>query len=124
MACARAFARARRDVVVLRFDGVRNIGESYKDPDCREPGREALRSSLTQAVDDIHAVLDHVYNNPLFSPSEVVLCCFSLQGVPGRRAAGGRVGRRRAWTCGRGGAGVWRRSCRCRSPCRRRGVRA
>lgn len=99
-----SFARARKDVVVLRFDGVRNIGESYKDPDCREPGREALRSSLTQAVDDIHAVIDHVYNNPLFSPSEVVLCCFSLQGVPGRRAAFQDAGRRVNYLIGVNGA--------------------
>lgn len=99
-----SFARARRDVVVLRFDGVRNIGESYKDPDCREPGREALRSSLSQAVDDLHAVIDHAYNNPLFSPSEVVLCCFSLQGVPGRRAAFQDQGRRIHYLIGVNGA--------------------
>ncbi len=99
-----SFARARRDVVVLRFDGVRNIGESYKDPDCREPGREALRSSLSQAVDDILAVVDYAHNNPLFVPTHVVLCCFSLQGVPGRRAAFLDQGRRINYLMGINGA--------------------
>ena len=99
-----SFARARHDVIVVRFDGIRNIGESYKDPDCREPGREALRSSLSQAVDDIQAVLDYVHNNPMFSPSEVVLCAFSLQGVPGRRAAFQDQGRRINYLIGVNGA--------------------
>ena len=98
------FAKARRDVVVLRFDGVRNIGESYKDPDCREPGREAMRSTLSQSVDDINTVIDYVYNNPHFTPAEVVLCCFSLQGVPGRRAAFMDQGKRIHYLLGVNGA--------------------
>lgn len=99
-----SFARARRDVVVLRFDGIRNIGESYKDPDCREPGREAMRSSLSQAVDDINTVVEYAHNNPLFSPSELVLCCFSLQGVPGRRATFLDQGKRINYLIGVNGA--------------------
>ncbi len=99
-----SFARARRDVVVLRFDGLRNIGESYKDPDCREPGREAMRSSLSQAVDDIGTVIEYCHNNPLFSPSELVLCCFSLQGVPGRRATFLDQGKRINYLIGVNGA--------------------
>lgn len=80
------FARKRQDVVVIRYDGVRNLGESYKDPDCREHGRETLRMSLSQAVDDVQATLDWVYDNPIFTPTQVVLISFSLQGVVGRRA--------------------------------------
>ena len=39
-----------------------------------------------------------------FSPSEVVLCCFSLQGVPGRRAAFQDQGRRVNYLIGVNGA--------------------
>ena len=99
-----SFARARRDVVVLRFDGIRNLGESYKDPDCREPGRQGMRSSLSQAVEDIQTVIDYAHNNPIFSPSELVLCCFSLQGVPGRRAAFIDQGKRINYLIGVNGA--------------------
>lgn len=80
------FARRRQDVVVVRFDGVRNLGESYKDPDCREHGREAWRYTMSQSVDDIQATLNWIYDNPVFSPTQVVLLSFSMQGTPGRRA--------------------------------------
>ncbi|MCY1004718.1 PilZ domain-containing protein [Nannocystis pusilla] len=98
------FARRRQDVVVLRFDGVRNLGESYKDPDCREHGREAMRMSLSQAVDDIQATLDYVYDNPIFSPTQVVLVSFSLQGVVGRRAVWQDKGKRIHYWLGINGA--------------------
>lgn len=98
------FAKARRDVVVLRFDCIRNIGESYKDPDCREQGREAMRMSLSQAVEDIQTTVDYVYNSPLFTPTEVVLCCFSLMGTAGRRAAFIDQGRRIHYLIGINGA--------------------
>ncbi|MCA9689602.1 MAG: methyltransferase domain-containing protein [Myxococcales bacterium] len=87
------FARRRRDVVVLRFDGIRNIGESYKDPECREPGNEALHMTLSQGVDDIAAALEWAHDNSIFTPTEIILVSFSLQGVMGRRAVyrdGGR----------------------------------
>ncbi len=81
-----SFARAGKDVVVLRYDGIRALGESYKDPDCRDRGRENLRMTLSQAVRDIDATLDYVYNNPRFKPTKVTLLSFSLQGVVARRA--------------------------------------
>jgi ubiquinone/menaquinone biosynthesis C-methylase UbiE/pimeloyl-ACP methyl ester carboxylesterase/c-di-GMP-binding flagellar brake protein YcgR len=98
------FARRRQDVVVLRYDGVRNLGESYKDPDCREHGREAMRMTLSQAVDDIQATLDYVYDNPIFAPTQVILISFSLQGVVGRRAVFADKGRRIHYWLGINGA--------------------
>jgi ubiquinone/menaquinone biosynthesis C-methylase UbiE len=80
------FAARRRDLVVLRYDGVRNLGESYKDPECREHGREALKMTLSQGVDDLQATLDYIDHNPIFSATEVILVSFSLQAVIGRRA--------------------------------------
>lgn len=92
------FAHRRRDVVVLRYDGIRNLGESYKDPDCREHGREALKMTLSQAVDDLEATLEYVANNPIFAATEVILVSFSLQAVVGRRVMTSDGGRRiRHW---------------------------
>lgn len=88
------FARRRRDVVVVRYDGIRNLGESYKDPDCREHGREAMRMTLSQGVDDLLATLDFIDQNPYFSATEVILISFSLQAVIGRRAIALDRGRR------------------------------
>ncbi|MEZ4448358.1 MAG: PilZ domain-containing protein [Nannocystaceae bacterium] len=92
------FAHRRRDVVVLRYDGIRNLGESYKDPECREHGREALRMTLSQAVEDLEATLDFVAQNPIFTATEVILVSFSLQAVVGRRVMMNDGGRRiRHW---------------------------
>ncbi len=88
------FARRRRDVVVVRYDGINNLGESYRDPECRKPGDEALHMTLSQSVDDIESTLDWVYDNPMFTPTEVILVSFSLQGVMGRRAVFRDRGRR------------------------------
>lgn len=88
------FARRRRDVVVVRYDGINNLGESYRDPECRKPGDEALHMTLSQSVDDIEATVDWVYDNPMFTPTEVILVSFSLQGVMGRRAVFRDRGRR------------------------------
>ncbi|MGB1274329.1 MAG: methyltransferase domain-containing protein, partial [Nannocystaceae bacterium] len=63
-------------------------------PACRKPGDEALHMTLSQSVDDIEATLDWVYDNALFTPTEVILVSFSLQGVMGRRAVFRDRGRR------------------------------
>jgi hypothetical protein len=82
-----SFAKARRDVVVLRFDGVRNIGESYKDPDCREPGpRGHAHQPLAGRRRHPHR-LDYVYNNPNFTPDRGRPVLLQPAGRPGRRAA-------------------------------------
>lgn len=92
------FAQRRRDVVVIRYDGIRNLGESYKDPECREHGREALKMTLSQAVEDLQATLDYIDLNPIFAATEVILVSFSLQAVIGRRALFVDKGRRiRHW---------------------------
>ena len=92
------FAQRRKDLVVLRYDGIRNLGESYKDPECREHGREALKMTLSQAVDDLQATLEYIDVNPIFTATEVILVSFSLQAVVGRRALFLDKGRRiRRW---------------------------
>ena len=80
------FKRHRQDVVVLRFDGIRCIGESYKDPSCRFDGKETINMTLSQGMEDILTTLDFVYDNPRFAATEVILVSFSLTACMARRA--------------------------------------
>ncbi|PYV93313.1 MAG: hypothetical protein DMG05_01840 [Acidobacteria bacterium] len=80
------FKRHQRDVVVLRFDGIRCIGESYKDPSCRFEGKEMINMTLSQGMEDILTALDFVYDNPRFVPTDVILVSFSLTACMARRA--------------------------------------
>lgn len=81
-----SFRRAGRRVSVLRFDGTRRRGESYNHPDCLLPGREYLHFTVSEAVRDIHAILDHVESDPSLRPERVVLVTSSVSSVEGRRA--------------------------------------
>jgi len=88
------FRRHGCPVVVLRFDGIRKRGESYNDPDCREPGREHLRFTFSSGVEDILATLDFLDQDPRFRPSARVLVTFSAAAVEGRRAVASDVRKR------------------------------
>ena len=81
-----SFERAGRAVTVLRFDGIRRRGESHNDPECLEPGKEYLRFTFSQAVEDIHAALDFVESSEFLRPTQVVLVTSSVAAVEGRRA--------------------------------------
>jgi ubiquinone/menaquinone biosynthesis C-methylase UbiE len=80
---AATFARAREPVVVLRFDGIRRLGESYIDPPFRAPGREYERFSFSQSVRDIEATLD--YLERAHGCRRSALVTFSASAVEGRR---------------------------------------
>ncbi len=71
-------------VAVLRYDGIRRKGESYKDPEASIPPYEMVHASLSQGADDIKAVLDWLQNNPVLTPSAVVLVSFSLSALEAR----------------------------------------
>ncbi len=79
------FQRRKKDIVVLRYDGIRMPGESYKDPETNQPGEEALNWTLSQALSDLEATLDYAYDNPRFYPTEVIVVSPSIQAVPVRR---------------------------------------
>ena len=94
------FRRNDTPVSVIRFDGIRKRGESYNDDGCREPGREHLRFSFSQGVDDIRATLDFLEQDPRFKPSRSVLVTFSAASVDGRRAVASDNGKRiGGWVC-------------------------
>ncbi len=80
------FTRHRRDVVVLRYDGIRCIGESHKDRSCRFEGKEMINMTLSQGMEDILTTLDYVSDNPRFEATEIVLVSFSLASCMARKA--------------------------------------
>ncbi|MCX6561399.1 MAG: PilZ domain-containing protein [Candidatus Aminicenantes bacterium] len=73
-----------KPVAVLRYDGVRRKGESYKDPDASEPPFEMIHASVSQGADDIKAVLDWLDLNPMLKASSIVLVTFSLSALEAR----------------------------------------
>ena len=79
------FERAGHPIAVLRYDGTNRRGESYIDPECREPGDEYLRYRFSQGVEDVSASLR--FARTAFRPKHVVLVSFSLGAVEARRAA-------------------------------------
>lgn len=93
-----SFQAAGESVVVVRFDGIRRRGESYRDPECSAPGDENLRFTFSQGVRDIRATLDFLERSPEFRPSTSVLVTFSVASIEGRRAlAADEKGRLGGW---------------------------
>ena len=80
------FKRQQRDIVVLRFDGIRCIGESYKDPSCRFEAKEMINMTLSQGMEDLLTTLDFISDNPRFVATDVILVSFSLSSCMARRA--------------------------------------
>ncbi len=78
------FQAARKPLAVVRFDGVRRKGESYKDPEASEPPWETLNSSTSQGADDIKTVIDWLYVNPKLRASSVIMVTFSLSALEAR----------------------------------------
>ncbi|MBD3415086.1 MAG: methyltransferase domain-containing protein [Candidatus Aminicenantes bacterium] len=71
-------------IAVIRFDGIRRKGESYKDPETSEPPYEMVNASLSQGASDIKALLDWLEDNPVLSADKVVLVSFSLAALEAR----------------------------------------
>ena len=73
-----------KPIAVIRYDGVRRKGESYKDPDASEPPYEMIHASISQGAEDIKAVLDWLQLNPVLRASSVILATFSLSALEAR----------------------------------------
>jgi ubiquinone/menaquinone biosynthesis C-methylase UbiE len=71
-------------LAVLRYDGIRRKGESYKDPEASEPPWETLNSSTSQGAEDLRSVLDWLKVNPKLRPSTTILVTFSLAALEAR----------------------------------------
>lgn len=81
-----AFKAVREPIVVIRFDGIRKKGESYNDPDCRDPGTDHHKFTFYQGVRDIHATLDFLDQSQEFRPSTTILVSFSAASIESRVA--------------------------------------
>lgn len=76
-----SFRRAGEPLAVLRYDGIRRRGESYKDPGCRERGRETVANTMSQNVEDLETALDFLERSPDLRPARVVLLSFSFVAI-------------------------------------------
>ena len=79
------FRRAGEPVSVLRFDGTRRRGESYKERGFEAPGSECLKFTLGAAVADIRASAEFL-TGPSVGAVGVILVTFSAASIEGRRA--------------------------------------
>ncbi len=78
------FRHQRRDLVVIRFDGINSVGESTKMADSDNYG-EMARYTLSQLVDDIRETVRYAASNPFFSPETITLVTFSMASIAARR---------------------------------------
>lgn len=79
------FRRAGEPLSVVRFDGIRRLGESYVDPVCRIPGRETVRNTMSQNVEDIETTIEFLRTSPAFRASKIVVISFSFSSIHARR---------------------------------------
>lgn len=84
-----------RQLAVIRFDGIRRKGESYKDPEASEPPYEMLNANFTQGAADIRTMLDWLDSNPRLKAGPVILISFSLSALEARIVLRERADRRR-----------------------------
>jgi len=85
------FVANGESVSILRFDGVRRRGESFKDAECDYPGLENLRFTFSQAVADLRATVDFAREE--LRPSAVLIVTFSASSIEGRRVVADDGGR-------------------------------
>jgi len=101
------FKRVGEDLVIMRYDGINNLGESYKESAYRQAGREAVGMTLSQACDDLQTVMSYVRNNDRFITKKAILLTFSVASVPARRLlAQNALGEIDLWIAGMGVPGL------------------
>src|SRR3990172_317110 len=87
-------------VAIVRYDGIRSVGDSFKDISCRESGQHNLNMTLYQGVKDLKTTIDFCYHNEWFVPEKVILCSPSLSAVVARRTIlEDKEGLIHAWIC-------------------------
>lgn len=79
------FRRASQPIAVLRLDGVRRRGESYRDPEFRAPGAECLGMTFSQGAEDIRSAIRFVSKDPSFESSCITLVTFSGASIEARK---------------------------------------
>jgi ubiquinone/menaquinone biosynthesis C-methylase UbiE len=87
------FRKLGKEVVVVRYDGIRSVGESHNDQECRHDGKEMLNFRTSQGIDDLLTTVDFIsgYDSPV-SVSEAIIVSFSNASVGARKALLGNRG--------------------------------
>lgn len=75
------FKRVGIDIVIIRYDGIRNLGESYKEAIYRQLGREAIGMTMSQACDDLKTVINFSNDNERFICNKLILLTFSMSAL-------------------------------------------
>lgn len=97
------FRRIGENLAIVRYDGIRNLGESYKEAIYRQPGRETVGMTLSQTCDDIMTVVAFARHNDRFTTKKLILLSFSIYAVPTRRLlAQDALGKVDLWIAGMG----------------------
>ena len=73
-------------VEVVRYDGINKRGESYRDPECRVPGRESQHLVFSQGVRDLQALARHLRESPGHGARRVIVVSFSAAAIEVRKA--------------------------------------
>ena len=81
---AQSFRRQHEDIAVLRIDGTNNLGESWKSPEARGPGRATYHFRVADVIEDLRACMAWARNNRFVQPSRIVLVSVSFGSVPVR----------------------------------------
>ncbi len=79
------FREKGQPIAVLRFDMTNYLGESYKDPEAREPGKECLNITPASILSDIRGAVTFAKNNPFVSVDRVIFISFSFSAPMARR---------------------------------------
>jgi ubiquinone/menaquinone biosynthesis C-methylase UbiE len=80
------FYLSGKPIAVIRYDGIRRKGESYKDPEASEPPYEMMNADYTQGASDIKTMIDWLDTNPRLKASSIILVSFSLSALEARIA--------------------------------------
>ncbi|MFN7954433.1 MAG: ATP-binding protein [bacterium] len=84
---AASFDANLRHLAVLRLDYSNALGESDKDPEFREPGKETLGLTFSACVEDVRAAVDFAHHKLATPPRATALVGMSFSGPLCLRAA-------------------------------------
>jgi len=80
-----SFRAAGCPIAVLRFDGTRRRGESYRPKRCKAEGSEHLEFTFSQAAQDTKAAIRFLRESSGVECKSLTLVSFSLAAIEGRR---------------------------------------
>lgn len=79
------FREKGRPIAVIRFDLTNHLGESYKDPEARLPGKESLNINPVGILGDLRGAVAFAKNNPFVSVDSIIFVSFSFSAPMARR---------------------------------------